>query len=382
LAACSAGLAPVFNTNRATIIPGEYLVSLKTGTVGLASVYSNMQVLNTFNIHGWTALHVKVEDSDFLALQGDANVDFIEANTMEWSVDCTEQSTTDEIWGLTRTSSRDLPDYTTGVYMYDVDDGTGVDAYIVDTGIYIGHNDFGDRATHGFTAPGINEGDDDLHGHGTHCAGTTGGTVYGVAKNVNLIAVKVLNRNGAGLTSDIVAGVDYVTASHEASTSKKTTMNMSLGSAFPSPAMETAVQNAINAGVHAVVAAGNSNADACTFSPARVEDALTVAASDINDDMASFTNYGTCVDMIAPGVDVLSAYIGDPDASRTMSGTSMAAPHICGWVARYLSTFEDGQGPTPIEMKDQLADLGTWDAINLVPPKDTTPNLLIYSACD
>ncbi|ELT96038.1 hypothetical protein CAPTEDRAFT_163820 [Capitella teleta] len=382
LAACQAR-APLVNTNQKSVVAGEYLVVLKAGSVGLASS-ANVNVLNSFNINGWRALHVSVESSMLAALRDDSNVELIEANTMEAHISCTEQDAGSEIWGLVRTSSRaDNVDYDTEMYWIDADDGSGVDSYIVDTGINIAHVDYGGRASHGFTAPGIGEGNDDLNGHGTHCAGTVGGSTYGVAKNTNLIAVKVMNRFGSGLTTDIVAGIEYVTTQHQASTSKKSVMNISLGSAGDSPAMNGAVEAAIAAGVHAAIAAGNSNADACNFSPARVEDALTTAASNIADDMASFTNYGTCVDVIAPGQDILSTWIGSNTATNSISGTSMAAPHICGWVARYLSTFEDGAPPTPLEVKDYLqANGGTRDVINLEAPKDTTPNIILHAACE
>lgn len=380
LAACQAR-APVVNSNLSTVVPDEYLVVLKAGTVGLASAHVN--ILNSFNINGWRALHVSADSRLLSVLREDVNVELIEANVQEVRIDCTEQAAGSEIWGLTRTSSADMPDYDSDMYMWDSDDGTGVDSYIIDTGINIAHNDYGDRATHGFTAPGISEGDDDQNGHGTHCAGTVGGTTYGVAKNTNLIAVKVMNRFGSGMTTDIVAGIEWVQQQHEASTHKKSVMNISLGSSGTSPTMEAAVQSAIDAGVHAAIAAGNSNADACFYSPARVEDAITTAASTIGDELASFTNYGTCVDVIAPGSDILSTYIGGNDATASLSGTSMAAPHIAGWVARYLSTFDDGSSvPSPLEVKTYLQGAGgTWDVITLVSPKDTTPNLLLFAAC-
>ncbi|ELT88748.1 hypothetical protein CAPTEDRAFT_54339, partial [Capitella teleta] len=239
-------------------------------------------------------------------------------------------------WGLSRVSSRMTPNYEHSTYQYvDSQDGSGVEVYVLDTGINVEHTDFGGRAEHGFTAPGITEGDDDLNGHGTHCAGSVGGTKYGVAKGVKLIAVKVLGFFGFGSNTDIISGIEYVHQQHTAGS--KTVMNLSLGGAGSSPAMEAALQAAIDAGVHAVVAAGNSNADACSFSPAHLADAITVAASNIKDDMYSSSNHGTCVDVIAPGENIPSTYIGGPDATATLTGTSMAAPHVAGWVARHLS---------------------------------------------
>jgi cerevisin len=376
LAACQA-TAPVVNTHYPTVIEGEYLVQLKTGRVGLSSS-THVTTLNSFHIGDYRALHVKVTDEELTVLREDANVAVIEANTREWSIDCVNQDTGSQIWGLSRTSSRELPNFNGATYNYvEGANGGGVNAYVVDTGIYIGHNDFGGRAVHGFTAPGlVSEGDDDLNGHGTHCAGTTGGTTYGVAKEATLIAVKVLGRTGSGTTSDLIAGTEWVQNQH--SSGDRSVINMSLGFSGISPTFDAALEACIAAGVSAAVAAGNSNANACNYSPARVPTAITVAASTNTDAMASFTNFGECCDCIAPGASILSAYIGGPDATAVLSGTSMAAPHVCGWAAVWMG--EQASPPSPAQVMAAIENEFSEDFINLG-NKVGTPNFLVYSDC-
>jgi cerevisin len=363
-----------------TVIPGEYLVVLKTGNIGLATTPKGLNVLNTFNINGWRAIHVKVEDAVLAALTEDANVDYVQANAREFRVDCEPQDTGSRLWGLSRTSARALPDFSTAQYFVDDNDGNGVNVYILDTGIRITHNDFGGRAAEGFVAPGlVGEGPGDLHGHGTHCAGTAGGTEFGVAKTCAIIEVKVMSRFGSGSTTDIVAGINYVTDEHNAGSAKKSVINLSLGASGSNAAMEQAVQAAIDAGVHNAIAAGNSNADACNYTPARVGDALTVGATTNTDSMASFSNWGTCVDLIAPGSSILSCGITSDTATATMSGTSMAAPHVAGITARELSRYPDGGSPDPIQMKEILQAAATTGEVQ---PPNNTPDYLIYHRCD
>ncbi|ELT99098.1 hypothetical protein CAPTEDRAFT_169944 [Capitella teleta] len=376
LAACQAS-APVINTHFASAVPGEFIVVLKPGSVGLSASTPQVTILNSFHINDFRALHVKVDDVQLAALREDTNVKVIEAETHEFHADCNSQTSGASIWGLSRTSSRPLPEFTGATYDWtDEDDGSGVNAYVIDTGIYLGHQDYAGRVSHGFTAPGISEGDDDLNGHGTHCAGTVGGTTYGVAKGVNLIAVKVLNRAGSGSTTDVVSGVEYVANQHNSG--DKTIMNLSLGMTGTSIALNEALTAAIAAGANAAVAAGNSNADACNYSPAQVETALTTVASNNADGLPTFTNYGTCCDIIAPGNNILSTYIGGPTATASLSGTSMAAPHVAGWVARYLSS--QSSAPTPAAVKTALQSTATPDVITLG-SKVGTPNYLVYAAC-
>lgn len=231
-------------------------------------------------------------------------------------------------WGLDRIDQRDLPLSTTYTYNQS---GAGVTAYIIDTGIRYSHNEFGGRASFGFDTFGGTG--DDCNGHGTHVAGTVGGTAYGVAKTVALKAVRVLNCRGSGTTSGVIAGVDWVTANRVL----PAVANMSLGGSA-STSLDNAVNNAVAAGVTFAVAAGNSNANACNYSPARAASALTVGATTTSDARASYSNYGSCLDLFAPGSSITSAWSTSNTATNTISGTSMASPHVAGVAALYLET--------------------------------------------
>jgi cerevisin len=236
-------------------------------------------------------------------------------------------------WGLDRISHSGLarPPF---FFPYESPAGAGVDIYIIDTGVYTDHLDFGGRARWGWTAPGLTSFDG--NGHGTHVAGIAGGNLYGVAKNSNLIAVKAMNDEGQGSVSNLIAGLEWVTREYRF-TLRPSVVTMNLRVKPSDIALDAAVQSAINEGLHIVVAAGNDGVEASTVSPARVSDCLTVGAIDINDKRMRTTNYGPTIDMYAPGVNVLSAWIGHPWASAVQSGTSTAAPHVAGIAAYNLA---------------------------------------------
>lgn len=288
-------------------------------------------------------------------------------------------------WGLARISHRDtlgLSDY--NKYIYDAA-GDGVTSYVIDTGVNVSHKQFNGRAKWGATIPS-GDADVDGNGHGTHCAGTIGSADYGVSKNANIVAVKVLRSNGSGTMSDVVKGVEFAANDHVKSSKLKgfkgSTANMSLGGG-KSPSLDLAVNAAVKAGLHFAVAAGNDNADACNYSPAAAENAITVGASALSDSRAYFSNYGKCVDIFAPGLNILSTYIGSDSATAILSGTSMASPHVAGLLTYFLSLAPSSDSLfssgviTPKQLKENIIKYGTKNALKDIP--DDTPNNLIYN---
>jgi subtilisin family serine protease len=267
-------------------------------------------------------------------------------------------------WGLDRIDQRSLP--LSGSYTYPNTAGN-VRAYIIDTGIRFTHSDFGGRATSGYDAI-LGGSADDCNGHGTHVAGTVGGSTYGVAKQVRLVAVRVLTCVGTGTTAGVIAGVNWVTANAV----KPAVANMSLGGGV-SQSLDDAVAASVASGVSYAVAAGNDNADACNYSPARTPSAITVGATTNTDARASYSNYGTCLDIFAPGSSITSAWWLTDTSTNTISGTSMASPHVAGAAALVLSTNPSW---SPQQVRDYLVNNATTGVVTN--PGAGSPNRLLF----
>ncbi len=350
-------------------VPSEYIVVLQPDAYRdarevaheLAKSYRG-QVGRVFR-HALRGFSARMSEVDAKALAADPRVKFVEENGVVTAVGVQTGAT----WGLDRIDQVDLPLDST--YTYNTA-GAGVNAYIIDTGIRITHSDFGGRAAHGFNAIADSNGSNDCNGHGTHVAGTVGGATWGVAKAANLIAVRVLDCGGSGTYEGVIAGIDWVTQNHV----KPAVANMSLGGSA-SQAVDDAVTASVAAGVTYAIAAGNDSGDACTKSPARTPNAITVGSTTNTDARSSFSNFGTCVDIFAPGSNITSAWYTGDAATNTISGTSMASPHVAGAAALYLGT-------NPTATPEQVTSVLTNNALQgkVTSPGTGSPNLLLYSA--
>ncbi|HEX8558831.1 MAG TPA: S8 family peptidase [Pyrinomonadaceae bacterium] len=356
-------------------IPGKYIVVLDDVAAGEPGRFSQADQVTDVLVAAYGGkVHRRYKDAingfaaemtedEALALSEDPRVKFVEEDQI-YTANATQTGAT---WGLDRIDQRSRP--LNGTYNYNWT-GSGVRAYIIDTGINTAHTQFGGRAAASYDAIGDGRNGQDCNGHGTHVAGTVGGSTYGVAKGVSLRAVRVLNCSGSGTTSGVIAGVNWVAANRQL----PAVANMSLGGGASS-ALDSAVNSAINAGVTFAVAAGNDNgADACTRSPARVAAAITVGSTTSSDARSSFSNIGTCVDIFAPGSSITSAWYSSTTATNTISGTSMATPHVAGVAALYLQA---NSGASNATVRNAIVNNATTNVITNV--GTGSPNRLLYS---
>ncbi|HUF34835.1 MAG TPA: S8 family serine peptidase [Gemmatimonadales bacterium] len=359
---------PDLSPDQAQAARGSYIVVFRDGTADVPGLAARLAAAHGAEIshvyqHALRGFAARVPTPALAGLQRHPNVAFVEADQV-FSIVATQTGAT---WGLDRIDQRDLPLNST--YTYNAT-GSGVRVYIIDTGIRNSHTEFGGRAVSGFTSINDGGGTNDCNGHGTHVAGTVGGTVYGVAKQVSLVAVRVLNCSGSGTTSGVIAGVDWVTANHI----KPAVANMSLGGGASS-ALDQAVSNSIAGGVTYSLSGGNSNASACNYSPARVGPAITVGATTSTDARASYSNFGSCLDLFAPGSSITSAWGTSNTATNTISGTSMAAPHVAGVAALVL---QGSPSATPSTVAQAITSNATTGKVTS--PGSGSPNRLLYSA--
>ncbi|OUS51814.1 alkaline serine protease [Shewanella sp. SACH] len=302
------------------------------------------------------------------ALLKDPNVKYVEQDQV-MSVTPMMEANADQpspTWGIDRIDQRNLP--LDNNYHTDYD-GSGVTAFVIDTGVLNTHNEFGGRASSGYDFIDNDYDATDCNGHGTHVAGTIGGSTYGVAKNVNVVGVRVLNCSGSGSNSGVIAGINWV----KNNASGPAVANMSLGGGA-SQATDDAVNAAVAAGITFVVAAGNDNSNACNYSPARAADAITVGSTTSNDSRSSFSNYGTCLDIYAPGSSITSSWYTSNSATNTISGTSMASPHVAGVAALYL---DENPNLSPAQVTNLLKTRATADKVT--DAKTGSPNKLLFS---
>ncbi|KAG0266279.1 serine protease [Linnemannia exigua] len=389
----SDNLAPLISSSNADVVPDSYIVVFKDGVrandhsawastlhkrdLTANGMWDNIAsgVKHVYDMGSFQGLAGRFRPDVLDEIRKNPDVDYIERDQLVYASDIKIQNRAP--WGLARISHRKgLTLGTFNKYEHNPNGGEGVTVFVIDTGVNIDHNEFEGRAKW------------DDNGHGTHCAGTIASRAYGVSKKANIVAVKVLRSNGSGSMADVIGGVDFAIKQHKELAQKQgkkykgSVANMSLGGG-KSRALDDNVSGAVAAGLHFAVAAGNDNRDACDYSPAGVAAAVTVGASSLDDSRAYFSNVGKCVDIFGPGKDIESTWIGSKTAKRTISGTSMASPHVAGLIAYYLSlapasesSFHSG-AYTPDEMKKLLIARGTRDVLTDV--KNDTPNVLIYN---
>ncbi|GAA2667733.1 MULTISPECIES: S8 family peptidase [Actinosynnema] len=367
----SAATGEILSADAEQKVQNSFIVKLKDGytaassteavTAKLTSRFGG-QVKHTYSsINGFA---VSLSESAAKRLAADPSVEYVEQDQV-FSIQATQ--TNPPSWGLDRIDQRNLP--LNSSYSY-TSTGSGVRAYVIDTGVRIAHNAFGGTAVNGYDAVDGDNVAQDGNGHGTHVAATVSSASYGVSKAAQIVAVRVLDNAGSGTTAGVVAGINWVTNNHV----KPAVANMSLGGGA-STSLDNAVASSISAGVTYAVAAGNSNANASNYSPARVASALTVGATTSTDARASYSNYGAVVDIFAPGSAITSAWNTSNTATNSISGTSMASPHVAGAAARYLSTAPTA---TPAQVATYLINQATTGKVTS--PGTGSPNRLLYLA--
>jgi subtilisin family serine protease len=361
----SAAEPQILGAGGPTAVPGSYLVVLKDTRAPVRPVAERLASGKVRSV--WeSALHgfsVSASEAQARTIAADPAVAFVEQNH---TVQALGVQPNPPSWGLDRIDQRNLPLDTSYTYP---NTATSVHAYIIDTGIRITHTDFGGRASYGFDFIDNDAAADDCHGHGTHVAGTTAGASFGVAKAAQLVAVRVLDCLGSGTFDQVISGVNWVTAN----AIKPAVANMSLGGTGTNAALETAVTNSIASGVTYAIAAGNSSADACNFTPARTPAAITVGATTDTDARASFSNFGTCLDIFAPGNLITSSWNTSDTATNTISGTSMASPHVAGAAALIL---QDNPGFTAQQVREAMVANATTGVVTS--PGTGSPNRLLF----
>ncbi|NEC29800.1 S8 family peptidase [Streptomyces sp. SID8111] len=356
----------VYGLNAEGAVAGSYIVLLDEETTATAKKNLAEEYGGTLSrsygaaVDGFSATGLTQAEAKRLA--ADPAVGKVVANR---TLHATATQTDPPSWGLDRVDQEDTAG--DAAYTYPDQAGEGVTAYVIDTGVRVTHEDFEGRARHGYDAVDDDDTADDGNGHGTHVAATIAGAAHGVAKKAGIVAVRVLDDNGSGTTEQVIAGIDWVTENHQG----PSVANMSLGGAAD-PALDAAVAKAIASGVTFAVAAGNESADAGQGSPARVPEALTVASSTKDDAQSDFSNFGSVVDLYAPGSDITSAWNDSDQGTKTISGTSMASPHVAGAAAVYLAGHPDA---TPDAVATALTDGATADKIGN--PGEGTPNKLL-----